>query len=282
MRLIERTALRRADLVVTVTQDMVDGYFRDTQRLRNVRYAVIENRVDPQETPDSIERDRQPETDDALTIGYFGVIRCERSWEALLSAARQAQGRIRVIVRGIPLGMPDFEQQCAEAEYVTYGGSFISPDDLPQMYADVDMVWAAYLHGESNARWARSNRYFEAGYFRKPVFVQQDTRDGDAVADSHTGMLVDLHDIEGTAQAILRVTPTDVVRWSDAVESRPVEDFVLTNNTNRSAKLWVWWFQAKTARLQAARVGTSSCCFRSARRRRFGSATMRSYVWELR
>ena len=227
MRLIERTALRRADLVVTVMQDMVDGDFCDTQRLRNVRYAVIENRVDRQETPDLIERDRQPETDDALTIGYFGVIRCERSWEALLSAARQAQGRIRVIVRGIPLGMPDFEQQCAEAEYVTYGGSFISPDDLPQMYAGRGHG----LGGISSRREQRPLGAFQP-IFRGGLLQETCCLCSRILATEMRSLirtpafLVDLHDIEGTAQAILsgygRPMSCD---GGDAVESRPVGGF---------------------------------------------------------
>ena len=103
---------------------------------------------------------------------------------ALSDELAQAEGRIRVTGSGEFLSACLISREkCAQAEYVTYRGPFVSPDELPEMYAGVDLVWGAYLHGESNARWARSNRYFEAGYFGKPIFAQKGTREGDAVAE---------------------------------------------------------------------------------------------------
>jgi succinoglycan biosynthesis protein ExoL len=231
-RALERFLLSRTDLVVTVSQDFVDGYFLGVQCLDRTRFAVIENRVAPWSLPPRPEPTRRDPAS-PITVGYFGVIRCTRSWEALRRAVRMAQGRVRVVVRGIPLGLPDFERQIAEEPNMSYGGPYVSPDDLPAMYAGVDIVWVAFAHGESNMRWTRANRYFEAGYFGKPVFAQDGTVDGNEVVQTGGGVVVDLADIDATAERIAGLTDEELDRAGAAMRAQPVERFILTDEYAR-------------------------------------------------
>jgi len=181
LRLLERYLLQRIDLLVVTSEAYIEGYYRRVQGLTSLPYQVIENKLDAGTVPQPRIPSAHSKRDGALQIGYFGIIRCRRSWKALKEVTIRGDGRIRVYVRGKPMGLESFEEDVRTTPYIDYDGPYIAPDDLPDMYRQVDVVWIAHYMGRSSTLWNRANRFYEACFFKKPMFAQIGTQDGQVV-----------------------------------------------------------------------------------------------------
>lgn len=232
LRWIERYLLHKVGIVVVTSEAYVSGYFRGIQQLTNVRYQVIENKLDPLETSLFPRPVMRKKTDDILRIGYFGLIRCRHTLKVMQELARQGSGRIQVYIRGIFMSLKDQETAMQSAAFIEYGGPYISPDDLPNLYNNVDMVWACYPYNSAdpgNWRWARTNRFYEACFFRRPMFVQLHTEDSRAVETFDIGVSLDLKDIEMTINRIMQIKTTDIEKWQMNMNDLPREVYMLSN-----------------------------------------------------
>jgi succinoglycan biosynthesis protein ExoL len=229
---VERALIRRCSLVVTTSPVYLSEYFVARLGLSNSVVHVIENKVDGEELGRVADRrgDRRiPRTVASLRIGYFGLLRCEPSLRILMRAARTGEGRIEVLARGLPLVEPSLIQEFAATPHVTFDGTFRSPHDLPAMYASVDAVWVGYSGPPhlSNWRWARSNRYYEAAFFKKPMIGAVGTEDGRLIAERGLGLCLDLNNIEKSAAELRAVTSRQLATWRGNVGKLPWESYAL-------------------------------------------------------
>ncbi|OPX84753.1 MAG: hypothetical protein A4E53_03810 [Pelotomaculum sp. PtaB.Bin104] len=231
LRRLERFLLRRAELLVVTSEAFVQGYYRRIQKLDPLHYLVIENKLDagfPADVP--VLSDHS--TDGIVRIGYFGVIRCPRSLEILREAAEQGNGRVQVYIRGFPLGVGDLANKFRSNPNIAYGGPYVAPDDLPTLYDRVDIIWACYPYqgvGIGNYRWARTNRFYEACYFKKPMFAQKGTEDCRVIEALGLGAGVDLSNIEASVERILRITRAELNQWRRNLALLPEGVYKLTN-----------------------------------------------------
>jgi succinoglycan biosynthesis protein ExoL len=232
LRTVERFLLRRTDVVVCTTQAFIDGYFIGRQKAVHPAYLAIENRLAPEELSPRASA-RRARSDQTITIGYFGILRCQRSWEVLKRLAATPADRFRVIARGVPFGIPTLETDVAAGHNLEFGGPYVSPADLVSMYSQVDMIWVAYPAADQNHRWARTNRSYEAGYFGKPIIAQRGTGDGAFVEREGIGLLVDLEDIDATTASVRAVTARNLETWEEHLSSLDSSNFVLTDEHER-------------------------------------------------
>lgn len=58
---------------------------------------------------------------------------------------------------------------------IFYHGSFRSPEDLPKIYSDIDIVVATYDISSINVRYAEPNKLYECIYFKCPIIVSKQT-----------------------------------------------------------------------------------------------------------
>lgn len=56
-----------------------------------------------------------------------------------------------------------------------FHGSFRSPDDLPGIYSEIDILLSAYDTINQNVRYLESNKIYESIYFEKPIIVSNNT-----------------------------------------------------------------------------------------------------------
>lgn len=221
LRWVERWAVRRAALLVVTSEAYITGYYQGVLGVKGLRYQVIENKLDIESVP----RTQAPAPDHRRTnfirIGYFELIRCERSFEALKKIAEQAEGRIEIYIRGIPMNISGLKDAGFIAPWVNYGGSYVSPDDLPEMYSQVDMVWIAHYHAQTNLLWARAHRFYEACFFGKPMIAQTGTEDGRVVEARNIGLCVDLASIDDCVKTVLGLTPSAIADWVTNVRRLP-------------------------------------------------------------
>lgn len=62
-----------------------------------------------------------------------------------------------------------------KGDNIFYHGSFRSPEDLPKIYSDVDLVVATYDISSINVRYAEPNKLYECIYFNRPIVVSKQT-----------------------------------------------------------------------------------------------------------
>ncbi len=72
-----------------------------------------------------------------------------------------------------------------------FHGPFISPDDLPTIYSQIDLVLATYDISHDNVRYAEPNKLYEAIYFETPIIVSQHTFLAKRVKDLSIGFDID-------------------------------------------------------------------------------------------
>lgn len=239
LRLIERAILKQIDLLVVTSKAYVTGYYKGIQGLHNIKYHVIENKIDRDKILCWVNQQKNKK-EDVIRLGYFGVIRCRRSWEILKKVVRKGKGRIRLYVRGIAMGIENFEEEARTIDFIDYGGDYVSPDDLPYMYGAVDMVWACYPYqgiSIGNWQWARTNRFYEACFFKKPMFVQAGAEDNRVVANLGLGLSIDLLDVEGTVDRILKVTEKELTQWRRNIVQLPKNIYIYTNEHEQLIEL---------------------------------------------
>jgi succinoglycan biosynthesis protein ExoL len=220
MRGIERKLLNDSSLLVVTSEAFITGFYRDIQGMSGLRYQLVENKpeLDAGDEPAPRPRLEQPH----ITIGYFGVLRCERSWRVLRRLAEQGQGRIKVYLRGVPLNIPNFEAEARESPWVEYGGPYVAPDELRTMYDQIDLLWVAHRVDENNSLlWNRTNRFYEGCAFQKPMIAQVGTQDCTVVIDRGLGLAIDLLNPDAVVDRIARITPSDLEQWQSSVSRLP-------------------------------------------------------------
>ncbi|WP_296718900.1 hypothetical protein [Erythrobacter sp.] len=158
MRAIERWLLRKVDLVLVSSPAFERSYFRHRQHHRGP-IELVENKVAAM--PAAL-AGQAPEG--RWILGWFGMLRCRRSLDLLSRIAAGSQGRIGVLIAGIPSAseFPDFEREIASLDGVEFAGAY-RPDDLPRLYARVHFAWCIdYFEEGLNSRWLLPNRLYES------------------------------------------------------------------------------------------------------------------------
>jgi succinoglycan biosynthesis protein ExoL len=229
-RLVERQLLRRDTLVVVTSPGFVREYYVGLQGLDRLSTQVLENKVDPSVTPPP--RPPRP-ADGRIRIGWYGLLRCKSSWAALKRIVERSDGRIEVLVRGLPSdGMLDLPAEIDRLHGIRFGGRYKVPDDLPEMFDSVDLCWMAHHDAErplGNWAWALSNRLYQAGWFRTPVVGQLGKEDARIATEQDFGLTVDLGQLDEAVDQVLAITEADIERWRANMEAAPPECFSLAD-----------------------------------------------------
>lgn len=185
MRALERRLLKASARLIVSSPAFEREYF--AKRHPGAYHAqLIENRMPPGFSYGPRPA-AGPARDGAITIGWFGNLRCKRSLSLLLALAERFPDRVRLALRGAPAKaeFADFEARVAGHANVRFGGRYRWPDDLGEIYRDVDLVWAGDFHDAgANSKWLLPNRLYEGGYYGAPPL---------APVASETGRWIDAH-----------------------------------------------------------------------------------------
>jgi succinoglycan biosynthesis protein ExoL len=225
VRFFEKFLLRYVSLLVVTSEAFYNGYFLKVQNVKSLKYHVIENKLDSDIMSAARSQAITEKQYKDFTIGYFGVLRCARTLEILKILAEKGKGKIKIYLRGLP-GIKTQKEydELVSIEGVVNGGPYVVPDDLSVMYNSVDMVWACYpYHGKEigNWCWAKTIRFYESCYFRKPLFVQTGTEDCKTVGQYGIGICLDLEKIEKTIDFILSLSDDEISGWRRNIKALP-------------------------------------------------------------
>lgn len=219
-RAAEAALIGDVSLVVVSSPAFVREYF-DKRHPGRVRTMLVENRLPP-----GFEYGARPAAralvGDKLRIGWFGNLRCGRSLSLLLDLAARFPDKVELVLRGAPAlaAIPDFQERVRGQHNVRFGGRYAWPQDLAEIYAGVDVVWAGDFHDAgANSKWLLPNRLYEGGYYGAPPL---------APADSETGRWIDAHGFGFTLAEPLEETLPGFVRGFEAQRVAQARERLLT------------------------------------------------------
>lgn len=232
-RQVERIMLRKIKLLVVTSEAYVDGYYKGMLSVKLPQTMVVENKLEAFSHVNNPHEQSTVRENSPVRIGYFGLIRCRKSLEVLSMLLDRYPGRYSVVVRGINFGLGDLFDDFIERPDVHYGGPFRSPDDLSDMYGMVDMAWIAQSHAKTNTMWARTNRYYEACLFAKPMIAQKGTQDVENVVSRDLGLSIDMNHPHEAVMALGSLDPSEINRWAANARKLPTEVHTYTDEHSK-------------------------------------------------
>ena len=241
IRVIDRMLTNKCSLLVVTAIGFVDNYYRVWLK-SDVPALVIENKLEASlasERPKALEGNLpqgRPLIDRPLRIGYFGLLRCQWTWDVLKAFALKHPKDVEIVVAGYPVEPTDIALQAKSIPNVTYLGEYKSPGDLSKLYGSVDMVWACYkLIGPKdwNLKWARPNRFYESCYFGRPLISRLGSSDSREVERLKIGFNIRTHEISEVVSELESITGTMVEQWRDNSIALPNNLFIYTDEGER-------------------------------------------------
>ncbi len=199
MRWCERRLLARIQLLIVSSPGFVTHYFAAIQKYCGP-HNIIENKLWFDGPPVPRPKRRTPGA--VLALGWVGSIRCAPSLRVLMQAADHFGDRITLRIHGNVHrhAVPDFDDEIAKRDNVTYFGTYDYPTGLADVYAGCDLVWAQDLWQRgANSDWLLPNRIYEASWFGCPSIAVADTETGRKVAADGLGFTID----QPTAAALI-------------------------------------------------------------------------------
>lgn len=234
LRTMENRLVKGVDLILTSSPRFVSEYFNP----RNLRapIRIIENKV---LLPDfgGVDLKRGSRRDGPpWKIGWFGMLRCRRSFDILASVARQCGGDVEVVIAGRPSPneFSDFVGLVARSPHVTFTGPYRF-DDLPALYNGVHFCWAVdYFEKGLNSSWLLPNRIYESAFFGAVPIAAEGVETARWLADKHIGLA-----LNGDPEAALSAIVTSMTgeyyrRLSDALKRIPTTELADTASSCRA------------------------------------------------
>lgn len=232
LRLIERFMLKKVVQLVVSSEDYYNNFFYRYYKFPRERTTVIENKLEKDPLTSKCNNQQSSINQNSIKIGYFGVMRCRRSWEILKNTVGQSNGQFSLYLRGKPKAMPNLDLEIKNIKGIFFRGLYRSPDDLKSIYESVDIVWAAYPFGygkEGNWQMARTIRFYEACAYARPVLVQKGTPHASFVRKFNIGKVIDMSNVNLAIDQIQSISSKDVEVWKSNLLKLDRSFFVHSN-----------------------------------------------------
>ncbi|MEA3467603.1 MAG: hypothetical protein U9R57_05180 [Thermodesulfobacteriota bacterium] len=234
-RVLDRYVANACSLLVATAPGFINDYYREKLGTQTPA-LIVENKLEfsftESNSPEVSRRGgEKPLVDGPLRIGYFGVLRCERSWQILEALAESRPQEIEIVVAGYPMDPIDLPERAERKKNIQFIGEYRSPHDLFSLYNKVDIVWACYPFprpGDLNWRWARTNRFYESCYFQKPMISLAGSGDASEVKRYKIGMVINRGGVGEVVDELCNIKPCDLEFWQDNMKTLPEEVYIYT------------------------------------------------------
>lgn len=225
LRALERFLLKDVHTVIVSSPAFRDHYFKDRQDYTG-RVDLIENKV-------MADNDEPRKTSPSLpappwVIGWFGVIRCRKSFAMLKSLVARIPN-IQVLIAGKPAydQIPDFDAEVAATPAITFAGPY-KLSDLPKLYGQVHFTWAIdYFEEGLNSSWLLPNRLYEGGICGSLPIALGDVETGRWLQARGAGLIISNPETD-LPPFFENLTPDTYEALRDQTLAIPSADLVLT------------------------------------------------------
>ena len=231
LRRLERRALQKSKALVVSSPGFLTNHF---ERLGVKLPPVImaENKRFLPEIDDRGQDDGRV-AGPPWRIGWFGVLRCEESFQILLAAARRHPELIDVELRGRPTEkLQDLINQHLPIPNMRFGGPYTT-SDLATLYRGCHLTWAIdYSERGLNSDWLLPNRLYEGGYFNNPAIALAGTETANWLHARGVGILLEnpAVDLDGFLSTLTATRYDDLRRASARI---PLTDLIYTTDECR-------------------------------------------------
>ena len=203
LRGVEQWLTRRCRLLLVSSPAFLSEYFEKMQAVR-APSMLIENKALRLDIATAEELEA-PSVDAPVAappyrIGWFGMIRCQKSLDFLCEFVRRHPGLVEVVIRGRPSlsEFRDFEGQIAATPGVSFHGPYRA-EDLASLYGQVHFAWAIdFFEAGLNSDWLLPNRLYEGGAHGCVPIALSGVETGRWLARHDCGLrlerMADLHD----------------------------------------------------------------------------------------
>jgi succinoglycan biosynthesis protein ExoL len=230
LRAAERALARASTGVITSSPGFVKAYFEAINPLGRP-LTIVENKVFyPDGPPPTTVSPRT--VGGGWVVGWFGGLRCGRSFEVLTQAAARMGGALRLVLAGRAAAteIPDFDARAAAAPCLDWRGPYRNPEDLPRLYGDVHFVWTIDFHeAETNSKWLLPNRLYEGGLFGAVPIARSGTETAEWMRERGIGLVLDEVDSAGVERLLRAVTQELYRDLQRAVAALPRSTWVTTD-----------------------------------------------------
>lgn len=231
-RTLERFVLKRCDALIVSSAGYIRHYFEPVQRFKG-RWFLLENKVPigSVRKPESPPQHRPAELGKPWVIGWCGTMRCVESLRILKEIARRNRDNVQIYMRGFPTetGMDAFKAEIADEPNMIYAGGYKGPDDLAEVYAEVDLNWAIELWDQSynskNSNWLLPNRLYEGGCFHIPMITLKGTETAHRVEQLKAGWVLDAPLVDSVSHLLQTLTPAEYQAKRDKLKALPASTF---------------------------------------------------------
>lgn len=154
-----------------------------------------------------------------LNIGFVGAPRFEKVL-GFLDVACRCFPQHSFHVFGGPV--PNNFKRLETYPNMTFHGAFKTPDDLPSIYSNLDIVLSTYDTDSDNVRYAEPNKLYEAIFFKTPIIVSLGTFLGEKVKKLGIGYELDVTE-DNVKEFINNLTLSDINRVVANIKRIPKE-----------------------------------------------------------
>lgn len=216
---------------VVLTSDQYREYYSDWLGTEPNNILLLENKhtVGTVEAVKSESQSSRPFTSDRpLTIGWVGILRFEWTLSFLKSLSRYAPNRFRFYLAGTPrpsMPLREFRESLKGYDF-EYHGPYLNPKELGDIYDRIDIA-TAIMPTTIPLSWSRTNRYYEACLFQKPMILRAGTADANRASTLGVGCILESRTPEMAAIEFLSEL-RHLPEWQANVNSLPLSEYALT------------------------------------------------------
>lgn len=191
VQLLERTKLRGFDLIVHASRFFKELYPEPISQI------VLENK-----SKFNFKLDNQP-VHNPFVVSYVGTVRYKEILENFVSAACSVDG-VEVKIFGDGQDFNHIKEFSKRYKNIFFYGAY-DFSQIPEIYNQSDLIWAAYPNKDYNVIYAISNKFYESMACGKPCIYAEKTRLGDFVGRNKMGYVVDPYSENAIKQLITEV-----------------------------------------------------------------------------
>lgn len=206
IRAIEGRLLSAVHLLLTSSPGFVRNHF--VKRPVTAPIVIVENKLLVDDGADVAPRPASPEL--PVRIGWFGMLRCKRTFAFLTELVERANGRVEVLIAGkpSPAELPEFADRVKRVHGMTFHGAY-RYEDLPELYGRCHFAWTIDWFEEGlNSSWLLPNRLYESLAHGAIPIALDDLETGRWLAAHQCGLLVDR--ASDAANQLATMVPKDI------------------------------------------------------------------------
>ena len=222
-RFLEKMCLDRISVLIVTSNAFIEQHFARNYDYPYFKTFLLENKtLAPQQ--------KEPwRLNPSWRIGYFGAIRCINSWHILKQLAQTLDDKIHIEIRGFIsnhfITEDVFKKELASYKNITFLGSYTAPQDLAQMYSQIDFSWTFDFYSAQSA-WLLPNRIYESGAYGVPALGDAQTETGKWIAEKGSGWTFEPDYVQNITHFLKELTPETYSKMRHQVEELPPFYFI--------------------------------------------------------